>query len=70
MLAVDNIMNSRAGGTCEMKIDIALITTVEGVFVALFTANITLFFFGNLRTKVWFGWKGCCCIWEGSSAHD
>jgi hypothetical protein len=43
MLAILNV-NSQAGSTCDMKVEIALTATVEGVCIAISTASITNFF--------------------------
>jgi hypothetical protein len=56
MLAVVNIINLRAGGgTCDIKIEIALIAMVEGICIAVFAASITMCFLWLYKNKgvVW-----------------
>jgi hypothetical protein len=58
MLAIVKIINVWAGSTCEMKIEIALIATVEGICIAVFTASITKFLLWLYKNKgtVWVEW--------------
>jgi hypothetical protein len=69
MLAIVNINNLRAGSTYEIKIEIALTTTVEGVCIAVFTASITIFFLWLLRKNKGVVWVEGVLLYLGRQLH-